>query len=684
MRGRISRLFKKEALNIFISIILVLILINVVMIGYYRKLIVNNNTSKELIIEANLRIERINKYVNLVDLGLRGYVAQQDQQFLTPYNDAMTTYQENLDRLREILEQQGYDVSSMEPAEKVIQEYVQLVTRQVELCKKGEIEEVLETIREDHGYDAWKVYSVFVDDAFEFEDQLAKSSSDDYDDMIFKLTISHILLVLLGLPILILTIYRNRANERSRKQLFRQLFESNRKYVFNSGEEMVDMDEELVIYRLIDNLKKASAFIGEITSGNYYIKWEGLTDDNEDLNKENIAGELVKMRDQMKRVKEEDKVRIWTTEGLSKFAEIIRMHENNFKMLSENIIANIVKYLKAEQGGLFILNDEDEHNEFLELMGCYAYDRMKYQERKIEIGQGLIGQCYLEQETIYLKEIPQDYVYITSGLGTTRPKCLLLVPLKFNERIEGVLEVASLKEIQPYEIEFLEKLGESIASAVVSVRTNERTTLLLEKSQQQAEEMRAQEEEMRQNMEELQATQEQMTRKNSEIEGLLKDASEREEKIKAQNDEMIRNKDILEAENAVFTAIMDNISDRITVKDTEGKYLRISRAKSESLRKAGFSSFIGKTDKELFGEDHFLKSYSEETELMRKGVPRLNQKEKIKIEGGEEIWAITSRIPYKNSKGEMLGTLAITKNINDLVVCQEELERLKKQMKKKS
>ena len=93
--------------------------------------------------------------------------------------------------------------------------------------------------------------------------------------------------------------------------------------------------------------------------------------------------------------------------------------------------------------------------------------------------------------------------------------------IKLNDRIEGVIELASLLPFQPHEIEFVEKLGETIASAITSVRTAENTKLLLERSQQQTEEMRAQEEEMRQNMEELQATQEEMQRKAQEYEAVI-------------------------------------------------------------------------------------------------------------------------------------------------------------------
>lgn len=77
-----------------------------------------------------------------------------------------------------------------------------------------------------------------------------------------------------------------------------------------------------------------------------------------------------------------------------------------------------------------------------------------------------------------------------------------------------MLEIASFKEFEEYEIVFIEKLGDAIASTLSTVKVNERTTNLLRESQYMEEQLRAQEEEMRQNMEELQATQEEMKRKD--------------------------------------------------------------------------------------------------------------------------------------------------------------------------
>jgi GAF domain-containing protein len=150
------------------------------------------------------------------------------------------------------------------------------------------------------------------------------------------------------------------------------------------------------------------------------------------------------------------------------------------------------------------------------MVSCYAYDKKKYIDKKLHVGQGLVGQAVMEKDTIYITHIPANYVQITSGLGEATPRSVIIVPLKTNDHVMGAIEVASFEKLEKHEIEFLEKLTESIAASIGSIRTNERTREMVNQLQQQTEQMRSQEEEMRQNMEELSATQEEMIRKEQE------------------------------------------------------------------------------------------------------------------------------------------------------------------------
>lgn len=215
--------------------------------------------------------------------------------------------------------------------------------------------------------------------------------------------------------------------------------------------------------------------------------------------------------EEVKEARQEDEKRNWTATGLARFTELLRKH-HYLPDVYDDLISGLVRYLSANQGALFVLTEEEKEEAYLKLVTCFAYERKKHLEQRVIIGQGLVGQAYLEKEPILLKEVPSDYVRITSGLGKSTPRFLVIVPLKVNGRIEGILEMASFQLLEDYQIKFLEKIGESIASAISNYRVAATTQSLLEQSKEQALELQSNEEAMKLNLEELKATQEEWQR----------------------------------------------------------------------------------------------------------------------------------------------------------------------------
>ncbi len=266
-------------------------------------------------------------------------------------------------------------------------------------------------------------------------------------------------------------------------------------------------------------------FANSISNGDFDFKYDDVENDQ-------LGTSLLAMRESLKESAEREKMERFQNIGLAKVSEIIQNNGDNINELAFEIISYLVKYLDANQGGLFILTEEDGEN-ILELKASYAYERKKYLEKKVKLKEGLLGQCLHERETIYLTEIPDNYISISSGLGDACPSSLIIIPLKDHNNIEGVMELASFKEFKDFQIEFLEKLGENIASTLTSSRNNHNTRQLYENSKVQAEELKSQEEEMRQNHEELIATQEEMIRQKSELEGEVVSLREQLEALKS-------------------------------------------------------------------------------------------------------------------------------------------------------
>lgn len=223
------------------------------------------------------------------------------------------------------------------------------------------------------------------------------------------------------------------------------------------------------------------------------------------------------LKDNLKKIEAaqlQEQNRNWITEGIAMILGILRTA--NSEQIYDKLIAGIVKYMKANQAGLYVIDKEDGTTK-IKLAACYAYERKKFIDQEfIPREAGLLGQVYLEGEYIYLTEIPNNYMKITSGLGGHSPKALMIMPLSVNDVIEGIIEIAFFRTLEPFEIEFLSKAGEGIASFIHTNRINEKTTMLLQQTMNQAEEMRAQEEELRQNLEEMEAIHEEANRKEAE------------------------------------------------------------------------------------------------------------------------------------------------------------------------
>lgn len=232
-----------------------------------------------------------------------------------------------------------------------------------------------------------------------------------------------------------------------------------------------------------------------------------------------LSERMVEMKNKLMLSAEADRKRNWATQGMAEIGTLLR-DASTIEKLYSNITRFCVKYTNSNQASLFVLNEESQETPFLELVSAYAYDKQKFLQKRIELGEGLVGQAVLEAQTINMIKLPQNYIHITSGLGDAPPNALIIVPLKLNQKVFGIIEMASFRAYEAFEIDFMEKLGESVASSISAARMNEKTKILLEKSQQQMEELRAQEEEVRQNMEELSATQEQMTRQMEETKKL--------------------------------------------------------------------------------------------------------------------------------------------------------------------
>ncbi len=230
---------------------------------------------------------------------------------------------------------------------------------------------------------------------------------------------------------------------------------------------------------LIEGVNSYSQFALHIGKGNLDADFSTLSEED------NLGNSLLVMRKSLRQARTEEEIRAseaekrnWANEGYALFSEIMRKSQDTIEEMAYEIISNLVKYLKANQGGIFLYNETDKQNVYLEMAASIAYDRRKFTKKIIKPGDGLVGTCLLEKKKIYITNVPDDYIEVRSGLGTANPRCVLIVPLMMEGIVVGVIETASFTKFTEHEIEFIEKISESIASSLYAARINNESARL--------------------------------------------------------------------------------------------------------------------------------------------------------------------------------------------------------------
>ncbi|NIK74723.1 HAMP domain-containing protein [Thermonema lapsum] len=264
------------------------------------------------------------------------------------------------------------------------------------------------------------------------------------------------------------------------------------------------------INTLSSNLHKTAEFADKIGHYQFDIHFEARSE------KDLLGKALLEMRDNLKRIDEEAKLREWHNRGIAIFNELSRMEFKEIEEFGYRVVYELIRYLDIVHGAFYVVEEETTGRRHIRMAACYAYDRRRFDDVHFEIEEGIIGQVVYEKDKVILRDLPEGYLQISSGLGESNPKMLLAVPLKTEQAVFGVLELASFREFQAHEIAFVEEVAETVAMSIASVQIAEQTRKLLKEAQETAQQMRAQEEEMRQNMEELAATQEALAKREKE------------------------------------------------------------------------------------------------------------------------------------------------------------------------
>ncbi len=238
------------------------------------------------------------------------------------------------------------------------------------------------------------------------------------------------------------------------------------------------------------------------------------------------------LRDTTRKNTEQD----WLKTNLAKFSRMLQ-GQKDLHTVCRLILTELAPVVSA-QHGLFYVLDSSGESPRLTLLASYGSSGQSALGNRLELGEGLVGQCAVDKEKILLSSVPLDYIKIFSGLGAAPPQNILVLPVIFESQVKGVLELASFERFSPTHEAFLDQLTESIGIVINTIEANTRTEDLLTQSQSLAQELQSRQQELQQTNQELEEKagllahqNQEVERKNQEVEQARKALEEKAEQL---------------------------------------------------------------------------------------------------------------------------------------------------------
>ena len=231
----------------------------------------------------------------------------------------------------------------------------------------------------------------------------------------------------------------------------------------------------------------------------------------------------------------------WLQSGLVGLSAAM-MGDKSVAELSDSILAYLAQYLGFQAGAVF--KGEDGHFHRTAALGIPADANVP---KRFDIKEGLLGKVAADGHSTIVRDVPDGYMTIGSGLGQDKPRHLVLLPTHADDRVNAVIELGFLHAVDDRVLDLLDQAQASIGIALRSARYRAELQDVLEETQRQAEELQVQSEELRVSNEELEeqgrALKESQTRleqQQVELEQTNSQLEEQAQTLETQRDELER------------------------------------------------------------------------------------------------------------------------------------------------
>lgn len=124
-----------------------------------------------------------------------------------------------------------------------------------------------------------------------------------------------------------------------------------------------------------------------------------------------------------------------------------------------------------------------------------------------------------------------------------------------------------------------------------------------------------------------------------------------------------RNLITLKRDQRYLRSLLENLPDNIYFKDLQSRFVRVSYAMSAKFGASEPEALVGKSDFDFFTPEHAQPAFDAEQQIIRTERPIVNLEEKETWPDGRVTWASTTKLPFYNEYGQIVGTFGVTRDI---------------------